>query len=210
MISTVIVEDDLYVQEVLQKMIREDDRFRLVAVYRDAFESEEICAREKIDLVLMDVQTLGNHSGLAAGSRIKQHSPKTKVVVLTSLIDAEVLAEAKKGAADSLWYKDYGTKEIMDVIDRTLGGERVFPSAAPTVPLRDVLSADLTEKQMKILRCFVKGYTYEEIGEELGMTKRNVRWHLDNVVEKCGFENKHELLIAILDSKLIVTNLIDD
>ena len=42
------------------------------------------------------------------------------------------------------------------------------------------------------------------------MTKRNVRWHLDNIVEKSGFENKYELLIALIDSKLIVANLTDE
>ena len=48
------------------------------------------------------------------------------------------------------------------------------------------------------------------MAEELGMTERNVRWHLDNMVEKGNFANKHELLIAILDSKLIVTSLLDE
>lgn len=210
MIKTVIVEDNPYALEVLQKMIEEDKRFSLVASVKDAFESEKICETDMIDLVLMDVQTLNNHSGLAASKRIKEASPKTKIVALTSLIDDEVLVEAKKGATDSLWYKDYGTKDIMTVIERTLSGENVFPEKSPSVKLKDIFSEDLSEKQMNVLRLFVKGYTYEEIGEALGMTKRNVRWHLDNIVEKSGYENKYELLIALIDSKLIVTNLVDE
>ena len=210
MINTVLVEDNLYVQKVLKAMIESDERFRLTATFTDAFEAEKLCAYGKTDLVLMDVQTQNNHSGLAAGKRIKEASPRTKVVIVTSLVDPDVLKKARNGAADSLWYKDHGTKDIIDVMVRTMNGERVFPDSSPNVTLKDIFSEDLTPKQMKILRYFVKGYTYEEIAQELDMTKRNVRWHLDNIVEKSGFENKYELLIALIDSKLIVANLTDE
>ena len=210
MINTVLVEDNLYVQKVLKAMIEGDERFRLTATFTDAFEAEKLCANGKTDLVLMDVQTQNKHSGLAAGKRIKEASPRTKVVIVTSLVDPDVLKKARNGAADSLWYKDHGTKDIIDVMVRTMNGERVFPESSPNVTLKDIFSEDLTPKQMKILRYFVKGYTYEEIAQELDMTKRNVRWHLDNIVEKSGFENKYELLIALIDSKLIVANLTDE
>lgn len=210
MINTVLVEDNYFVQDVLKRMIGSDARFRLAATFTDAFEAEKCCAQGGVDLVVMDVQTLGNHSGLAAGKRIKEVRPKTKIVVVTSLVDAEVLKEAKKGAADSLWYKDHGTKDLMDVIGRTMNGEHVFPDSTPNITLKDLFSDELTDRQMKILRYFVKGYTYQEIADELGMTKRNVRWHLDSIVEKGNFENKHELLMTILESKLIVTNLLDE
>ena len=210
MINTVLVEDNLYVQKVLKAMIESDERFRLTATFTDAFEAEKLCAYGKTDLVLMDVQTQDNHSGLAAGKRIKEASPRTKVVIVTSLVDPDVLKKARNGAADSLWYKDHGTKDIIDVMVRTMNGERVFPESSPNVTLKDIFSEDLSPKQMKILRYFVRGYTYEEIAQELDMTKRNVRWHLDNIVEKSGFENKYELLIALIDSKLIVANLTDE
>lgn len=210
MINTVLVEDNLYVQKVLKAMIESDERFRLTATFTDVFEAEKLCADGKTDLVLMDVQTQNNHSGLAAGKRIKEASPRTKVVIVTSLVDPDILKKARNGAADSLWYKDHGTKDMIDVMVRTMNGERVFPDSSPNVTLKDIFSEDLSPKQMKILRYFVKGYTYEEIAQELDMTKRNVRWHLDNIVEKSGFENKYELLIALIDSKLIVANLTDE
>lgn len=210
MINTILVEDNLYVQKVLKTMIESDERFNLTATFTDAFEAEKLCAYGKTDLVLMDVQTQNNHSGLAAGKRIKEASPRTKVVIVTSLVDPDVLKTARNGAADSLWYKDHGTKDIIDVMVRTMNGERVFPESSPNVTLKDIFSEDLSPKQMKILRYFVKGYTYEEIAQKLDMTKRNVRWHLDNIVEKSGYENKYELLIALIDSKLIVANLTDE
>lgn len=138
MINTVVVEDNLYVQKHFTAMLSADIRFHVVGSFRDAFEAEKVCLEQRIDLVLMDVQTLHNHSGLAAGERIRAACPKTKVVIVTSLVDPEVLSKAKRGCADSLWYKDHGDEDIMDVIERTIAGENIFPETSPCVDMKDI------------------------------------------------------------------------
>ena len=69
MINTIIVEDDRIIQNYLFSMLANDGRFRIVGRYADAFDAESACSEGTIDLVLMDVQTSHNHSGLAAGER---------------------------------------------------------------------------------------------------------------------------------------------
>ncbi len=209
MIRTVIAEDNQLVRSHLVSMLEADGRFAVAAAVADAFEAERICADGGVDLVLMDVQTQRNHSGLAAAERIRTAAPQTKVVVVTSLIDPDILARAKAGAADSLWYKDHGTAELTDVILRTMAGEHVFPQTSPRIELREMFSDEITPRQIMILRRFVQGMTYDEIANELGITKNGVRWNLDQIVEKGGFQNKHELLAAVIENKLIVTTLLD-
>ncbi len=205
--GALIVEDNLFMQEHLAAMLEADPRFFLAARLRDAFEAEVLCKRGGIGLVLMDVQTLHNHSGLAAGRRIKESSQDTKVVIVTSLIDPDILSGAKSGAADSLWYKDHGNEELMEVILKTLQGEHIFPDYSPSVELKEMFSGDISPRQIDILRRFILGMTYEEIAKELKLTKSGVRWNLDQIVEKGGFANKHELLAAVIENKLIVTTL---
>lgn len=206
MIKTIIVEDNLYIKNHLVNMLSSQSEFQIVAETDDAFEGIKKCAELGPELVLMDVQTKRNHSGLSAGEEIRKNG-KTKVVIVTSLIDPEVLARAKKGAADSLWYKDHGDYELLDVIERTLAGEHIFPETSPSVELKDMFSDEITPRQIDILRKFVKGMTYDEIAAELGISKNGVRWNLDQIVEKGGFNNKHELLAAVIENKLIVTTL---
>ncbi len=207
MINTVIVEDNLFMQKHLTAMLTDDGRFSVIASVRDSVEAEEICKTEKADLVLMDVQTLHNHSGIASGRRIKENNKDIKIVIVTSLVDPEVLAKAKMGAADSLWYKDHGDVELIDVIIRTAGGESVFPGTSPSVELKDMFSDEITPRQINILRRFVKGMTYDEIAADLKLSKNGVRWNLDQIVAKGGFKNKHELLAAVIENKFIVTTL---
>ena len=207
MYNVIVVEDNLFMQKHLTDIFSFDSRFNVVGAFRDSREAETAVKEKNVDLVLMDVQTLHNHSGLDSGERIKKIKKDVKIVVVTSLIDPEVLSKARTGAADSLWYKDHGDADIMDVIIRTLNGENVFPDTSPNVELNNMFSSDISPRQMEILRMFVKGMTYDEIAAELGLSKNGVRWNLDKIVEKGGFENKHELLAAVIENKLIVTTL---
>lgn len=60
-------------------------------------------------------------------------------------------------------YKDHGTEEILDVILRTLNGERVFPEHSPSVEMKDTVSGKFAAVQIEILRCYILGCTYKEI-----------------------------------------------
>ena len=155
MINTILVEDDLYIQKHFVDRLAADGEFYLVGVFRDAFEAEKHCDAT-VKLVLMDVQTQHKHSGLAAAERIKKAFPQIKIVVATSLVDPQVLERAKMGAADSLWYKDHGTEELMSVVKRTLAGEKVFPDIAPAIEMEGTMSDAFSPRQLDILRLYIR------------------------------------------------------
>ena len=209
MINTLLVEDDLYIQRHFVERFSEEEDIRIVAAVRDAFEAEGLCGQGGIDLVLMDVLTLHKHSGLAAGKRIREAYPNIKVLIVTSLVDPEVLQPARRGCADSLWYKDHGTDAIMDVIRRTMAGERVFPSFSPSVEMKRCMSEDFTPAQIEILRDFIKGYTYREIAEKFNLSVSGVRYNIAEMVRIGGFKNKEELTTVAIENKLVVTTLDD-
>lgn len=209
MINTLLVEDDLYIQRHFVERFSEEEDIRIVAAVRDAFEAEGLCGQGGIDLVLMDVLTLHKHSGLAAGKRIREAYPNIKVLIVTSLVDPEVLQQARRGCADSLWYKDHGTDAIMDVIRRTIAGERVIPGFSPSVEMKRCMSEDFTPAQIEILRAFIKGYTYREIAEKFNLSVSGVRYNIAEMVRIGGFKNKEELTTVAIENKLVVTTLDD-
>lgn len=209
MINTLLVEDDLYIQRHFIERFSEEEDIRIVAAVRDAFEAEGLCSQGGIDLVLMDVLTLHKHSGLAAGKRIREAYPNIKVLIVTSLVDPEVLQQARRGCADSLWYKDHGTDAIMDVIRRTMAGERVIPGFSPSVEMKRCMSEDFTPAQIEILRDFIKGYTYREIAEKFNLSVSGVRYNIAEMVRIGGFKNKEELTTVAIENKLVVTTLDD-
>ena len=129
---------------------------------------------------------------------------------MTSLVDPGILTSAKMGCADSLWYKDHGAKGMMEVIERTMAGEHVFPDAAPPVELEGTLSDVFSPAQIEILRCYIRGMSYAEIGRKFHMSKDGVNWNMREMVRRGGFESKEDLIAMAIDSKLIVTTLKDE
>ena len=208
MIRVLIVEDQKIMQKYFEYLIENNkEEFQHVQTIADAYEAIKICNRTRVDLVLMDVQTFHNHDGLKAGKEIKEAHPKIKVLIVTSLIDPEVLARANSGSADSLWYKDHGDEEILDVIRRTLEGQRVFPDISPDVQLNWIQSDEISPRQLEMLRLYIKGMSYSEIAKKMGCSTAGVRWNFQEMISKAGYSCKEDLIAAALESKLLVTTL---
>ena len=208
MIRVLIVEDQKIMQKYFEYLIENNkEEFQHVQTIADAYEAIKICSKTRVDLVLMDVQTFHNHDGLKAGKEIKEAHPKIKVLIVTSLIDPEVLARAKSGSADSLWYKDHGEEEIRSVIHRTLNGEHVFPDMTPKVELNWITSGDISPRQLEMLRLYIRGMSYSEIAREMKCSTSGVRWNFQEMIAKAGYSCKEDLIAAALESKLIVTTL---
>ena len=127
-----------------------------------------------------------------------------EIVVATSLIDTQVLARAKAVGADSLWYKDGDEGTLMQVVRRTMAGEHIFPDAPPSVEIGTAMSAEFTKGEMKVLRCLVRGLSYNEIAKDLGIEPSTVKYHVINMLQKTNLENKLQLAIAATEAKLVV------
>ena len=163
-----IVEDQTMIRSLLESYFRAEEGCRIIASIPGAKQAVEMCRINSVDLILMDVQTENRENGLTAVRQIKAIQPKSKIIVVTSLIDGAVLDEAKKSGADSLWYKDSAQKRLMDVVRQTMAGEHIFPDAPPTVEIGMAKSTEFTKTELKVLRHLLRGLTYARIAAEIG------------------------------------------
>lgn len=198
-----IVEDQTMIRSLLESYFRAEDGHTIVASIPGAKQAVEICKLNAIDLILMDVQTEHRENGLSAVREIKAINPKIRIIVVTSLIDAAVLKEAKASGADSLWYKDSAENRLMEVIKQTMEGGHIFPDAPPTVDIGMAKSTEFTKTELKVLRYLVRGLSYNRIAAEMGCEMSTVKFHVANMLQKTGLENKLQLALAVSDVKLI-------
>ena len=204
-----IVEDQTMIRSLLESYFRTEDGYRITASIPGAKQAVEVCRTSSVDLILMDVQTENRENGLTAVRQIKAIQPKSKIIVVTSLIDCAVLDEAKRAGADSLWYKDSTQKRLMDVVRQTMAGEHIFPDAPPTVEIgmaksTEFTKTEFTKTELKVLRHLLRGLSYTRIAAEMGCEMSTVKFHVANMLQKTGFENKLQLALAVSDVKLIV------
>ena len=201
--NVLIIEDNKYMQDYLVGMFRNDPRFGAVDALRDAAQAPWFCTANSVGLILMDVQTLHGHSGLTAAGQIRAQLPGVKIVIVTSLVDALVLDRARQVGADSLWYKDHGEQELMDVVNRTLAGEHIFPDREPNVEIGEAWSDELSDMQKSILRLYIRGNSYAAIARKLFIEQTTVKYHMNQMIQKCGFQTKQELIAAAIESTVI-------
>lgn len=208
--NVMIVEDQKMIRSILEGYIDKAADFLVAASVEGAEQACEICEAKKIHLILMDVQTAHRENGLAAVKRIKAVYPDIRIVVVTSLVDAGILEQAKSSGADSLWYKDTDEAMLMQIISRTMEGEHVFPDAPPIVEIGTAKSTEFTKTEMRVLRCLVKGMTYPQIAEKLNVGVVTVKYHVTNMLEKTNLKNKLQLAVAVSDAKFVVDLAGDD
>ena len=112
--------------------------------------------------------------------------------------------KARQANADSFWYKDASHGELIDVMDRTMAGQRIYPDKTPEVKLGLTTSYELTGSELEVLRALMQSTSDEDAANRLGCSKANVRWHVSKILEKTGYRTRMELLIAVAQKNLII------
>lgn len=184
MTSVLIVEDQRMPRENMEHLVEDSGRYRRVASLSTAEMALAQCARHTVDLVLMDVCTKGSRDGIDVAAEIKARYPETKVIIITSMVEESYLKRAKAAGAESFWYKDVSPESLLEVMDRTMAGESLYPDRTPETRLGQVSSTQLTPREIEVLRLVCEGLEYEEIAAELGISSRTVKRFVSSLLEK--------------------------
>lgn len=206
MTNVLIVEDDPMARHLLEIYIANSEKYNHVQSVESAALAEFCCRTNKVDVILMDVCTAMNASGLDAAEKIKKSFPHIKVIIITSQPECSFIDRANAVGVDSFWYKNSDADEILSVIDRTMSGERVYPDSSPSLKLGDIFSEELTDRELEVLRELVAGESDAAIAEKLFMSLRSVKGHIQSMREKTGFRNRTELAVRARESGLIINN----
>ena len=204
MTRVLIVEDQKMAQENMEAIVQSSVDYILAGTISNAADAELVCMHKPVDLILMDVCTAYDESGIEACAIIKKKHPKIKVIIVTSMAEHTFIEKAKEANADSFWYKDASHNELIDMMERTMKGEHIFPDKTPEVRLGLSSSYELTNAEFEVLRALMQSTGDEDAAKMLGCTKANIRWHVGKILEKTGYRTRTELLIAVAQKNLII------
>ena len=206
MLNVLIVEDDSMARKLLEIYINDSKEYNLLQSIESAAMAELYCRRNPIDLILMDVCTAMDANGLDAAAKIKKSCPHIKIIIVTSQPEFSFIERARKAGVESFWYKSASAEEIIEVMNRTMAGDSVYPDTTPSLRLGEALNVDFTEKELLVLREVVDGEADADIAEKLGMSVRTVKAHIQNMRDKTGFRNRTELAVRVRESGLVIND----
>ena len=204
--KVMIVEDQTMPRELFELRVQSSEHFEVALSIDNAALTDVYCLRFPVDLILMDVVTHGGESGLDAAERIKRAFPQIKIIIVTSMPECSYLSRAREIGVESFWYKEEQRESLLDVMERTMAGESVYPDATPEMQLGLASSYKFTDRELEVLREMTGGDTNQEIAERLHMSVATVKTHILNMLEKTGFRNRTELAVRARESGLVILN----
>lgn len=204
-ITVLIVDDHAVVRRGVRDFLETHPDIHVVSEAGSGEEAVHLVTLHAPDVVLMDLVMPGM-DGIAAIREIKRLSPRTQIVVLTSYHDDDNILPAIRAGALSYLLKDVAPKELVQTVRMAARGEAVLhPQVAARLvqevqvaQAADSLSpalADLTERELEVLRLIAEGLSNSEIAERLVIGKRTVKQHVSNILSKLHLADRTQAAI---------------
>jgi DNA-binding NarL/FixJ family response regulator len=206
-----VVDDHEVVRLGLRGLLERQPGWQVVAEASTADEAVSRALEYRPDVVVMDIRLAGS-SGIEACRRIMSQSPKTRVVMLTSYAEDELLFDAIAAGAAGYVLKQIGSDELVRAIETVGRGEALIdPSLTRRVlarvreaARREAFAAfvDLTEQELRVLALISEGKTNREIAESLYLGEGTVRNYVSNILGKLGVSNRAEAAAYAVEHNL--------
>ncbi|MFY0690273.1 MAG: response regulator transcription factor [Cyclobacteriaceae bacterium] len=154
-----------------------------------------------VDVFILDIN-LPQMSGIEIARQLTRDYPKAKVIFLTSNTARMFMESALKTGAKGFLTKDCSTDELVKAIEKVFLGEYFFGSNIEQSVFASYVQrlgqtediTELSDREIEVLRCFANGMSYNEIAEELSISKKTVEAHKKTIFTKCQFSNNADLV----------------
>lgn len=202
-ITLLIVDDHAVVRQGVRASLEARDGFLVVGEAESGSEAVTRVAELVPHVVLMDLLMPGG-DGIEATRQIKRTSPATQIVVLTSHHDDVHIFPALRAGAISYLLKSVKMDELAEAIRRAARGEAMLdPRVAARVvqelqgvrPGESNPFADLTEREMEVLKLIANGHSNQEIVARLTISEHTVKGHVSNILSKLQLADRTQAAI---------------
>ena len=207
----VLVDDHEIVRLGLMALIDDQPDAEVVGEAGTADDAVRAVERLRPDVVLMDIRMPGE-GGIEATHRITTQYPDTKVVILTSFADDELVVRAIRAGAVGYVLKQVGNEELLRAINAAARGEALLDPATTARLISRVRETerkvesdafrDLSGRELDVLAEVARGKSNAEIGQALHLSEKTVRNYLSTVLEKLHLSNRVELAVYAVEHHL--------
>jgi DNA-binding NarL/FixJ family response regulator len=210
-IRVLLVDDHEIVRLGLMTLINDQENMEVVGEAGTASEALRAVQELQPQVVLMDVRLPGE-GGIEAARQITERYPETKVVMLTSFADDELVVRAIRAGAVGYVLKQVGNEELLRAISAAAQGDALLDPATTSRLLSRVREAerkadenafrDLSDRELEVLAEVTHGKSNAEIGEVLNLSEKTVRNYVSSILDKLALNNRIELATYAVEHHL--------
>jgi two-component system, NarL family, response regulator DevR len=206
-----LVDDHAIVRLGLMTLLNDQPDMEVVAEASTAAEAVRAVEQSLPDVVLMDIRLPGE-GGIEATRQIMARFPKSRVVMLTSFADDDLVMRAISAGAVGYVLKQVGNEELLRAIQAAARGEALIDPSTTARLLSRVRELDrkteedafreLSDREMDVLVHLARGRTNAEIGKILNLSEKTVGNYIGTMFEKLHLNNRIELAIYAVEHHL--------
>ena len=209
MTTVFLIDDHPLVADGIVSMLKTDSSVAITGVARTGEEALRMLASQAPDVILLDLN-LPDTDGLQLCEQIRAGNAVSKIVILTSVTDAAIIAKAIANGANGYLIKDLERNDLFEAIDSVLNGN-LFVSATANEQLLKSFRLDekviqhkilLTRREKEILALLEKGFNGPQIAQKLFLSTFTVETHRKNLMQKLGSSTTQMLLKKAKENKL--------
>jgi NarL family two-component system response regulator LiaR len=216
-IRVLIVDDHAVVREGLRTFLELQDGIEVVGEAGDGLQALDQAAALTPDVILMDL-VMPRLDGVAAMRKLRERSPASRVIVLTSFLDDNRLMPALQAGAAGYLLKDVEPAELARAV-RTAGSDQAMIDPTVAARLLRTLSepgpairrgdagadpaASLTPREHEVLELIAAGRSNKRIALELGIAEKTVKTHVGHLMAKLGVADRTQAALLAVRRGLV-------
>jgi NarL family two-component system response regulator LiaR len=202
-ITVMIVDDHQMVRHGAKGYLDVQPEISVVAEAESGAEAVRLAREFVPDVVLMDLVMPGM-DGVEATRKVKDISPRTQIIILTSFHEDEHIFPALQAGAISYLLKDVKAAELVEAIRKASKGEatlhprvasRLIKQFSGGEPDRSTLFTELTEREVEVLTLIARGFANQKIADELVISVGTVKGHVSNILSKLHLADRTQAAV---------------
>jgi NarL family two-component system response regulator LiaR len=202
-ITVILVDDHKLVRQGVRAFLEAHEEFQVVGEAESGAQAVALAEEHIPDVVLMDL-IMPEMDGVEATRQVKNISPRSQIVVLTSYHEDEHIFPALEAGATSYLLKDIDMEELAEAIRRSARGEvTLHPRVAARI-LQELHGAkqeqvnpftELTKREMQVLKLIANGMNNSEIADQLVISDHTVKGHVSNIFSKLHLADRTQAAV---------------
>ena len=202
-ITVLIVDDHKVVRQGLRAFMDTQPDISVVGEAENGEEAIQLAAEHVPDVIIVDLVMPGM-DGVEVTQQVKQASPRTQVIVLTSYHQDEHIFPAIRAGALSYLLKDVGPDELAEAVRKAAVGEAVLHPRVAARVVQELHGArqdtpnpftELSDRELEVLRLIAGGLNNADIAEQLVISEKTVKSHVSNILNKLHLADRTQAAV---------------
>ena len=214
-IRVLVADDQSMVRAGFRMLLSGEPDIEVVAEASNGLEAVDKAARFRPTVVLMDIR-MPELDGLQATRRILAADETTRILILTTFDLDEYVYEALRAGASGFVLKDDPPEQLLAAIRIVASGEALLSPAITKRVIENFTRiphpeppkelADLTDRELDVLRLIARGLSNAEIGQELYISDTTVKTHITHILQKLNLRDRVQAVVLAHETRLFATD----